>query len=74
MSLHLVRKLPSAVKLELGKSDGSGNFYRSREQFTETAGILDLDALPDHLPLVECGSSCSCSLECDNRITQRGVR
>ncbi|ORX35271.1 hypothetical protein BD324DRAFT_632132 [Kockovaella imperatae] len=47
-----------------------GNFY--------TLGpsghpILNLDAVPYRLPLVECGAHCSCSVKCFNRTTQRGV-
>jgi len=45
-----------------------GNFYSSGPG----AQLLDLDALPERLPLIECGS-CSCDGNCRNRVTQSGV-
>ena len=49
-----------------------GNFYSSASPGNDVT--LNLDALPARLPLVECGSGCSCSSGCTNRTTQLGVR
>nr|XP_019011956.1 uncharacterized protein I206_02793 [Kwoniella pini CBS 10737]OCF50737.1 hypothetical protein I206_02793 [Kwoniella pini CBS 10737] len=35
--------------------------------------LLNLEALPERLPLVECSPICPCSGNCANRLTQRGV-
>ncbi|OCF36309.1 hypothetical protein I316_02184 [Kwoniella heveanensis BCC8398] len=45
-----------------------GNFY------TPTILTLNLDALPERLPLVECSPACPCVKKCANRVTQHGVR
>ncbi|OXB33583.1 SET domain-containing protein [Cryptococcus neoformans] len=46
-----------------------GNFYSSTNP-----QILNLDALPNNWPLVECSPSCLCGSSCSNRVTQQGVR
>jgi histone-lysine N-methyltransferase SETMAR len=50
-------------------TDNQGNFYAYSGNDDEP-GRLNLDALPENMPLVECGPSCPCGLECLNRVTQ----
>jgi hypothetical protein len=58
---------------QVGDADYRGNFY-TNPGTTEVPGRLDLDALPNNHPLVECGSACPCSTGCSNRVTQRGLK
>jgi hypothetical protein len=53
--------------------DDQGNFY-THPGTSDEAGKLNLDALPQNMPLVECGPACPCGLECSNRVTQRGLK
>jgi histone-lysine N-methyltransferase SETMAR len=67
-------------------TDKSGNFYKyldtddesdaasSSSRPIDRVQILDLDGLPERLPLVECSPECGCGETCANRLTQRGVR
>jgi histone-lysine N-methyltransferase SETMAR len=53
-----------------------GNFYSDT---LEAPGglleqLLNLDALPERWPLVECSPDCLCAKRCGNRPTQAGVR
>lgn len=53
-----------------------GNFYSDT---LEAPGglleqLLNLDALPERWPLVECSPDCLCARACGNRLTQGGVR
>lgn len=50
-----------------------GNFY-THPGTVDEAGKLNLDALPQNMPLVECGPACPCGLSCSNRVTQRGLK
>ncbi|OCF75113.1 hypothetical protein I204_03962 [Kwoniella mangroviensis CBS 8886] len=51
---------------------GFGNFYTLPDAgFNQ---VLNIDALPERLPLVECSPQGSCAERCANRLTQRGVR
>jgi histone-lysine N-methyltransferase SETMAR len=52
--------------------DDQGNFYTDPGSADE-AGKLNLDALPQNMPLVECGPACPCGSSCSNRVTQRGL-
>lgn len=52
----------------------AGNFYRRPTSSTSQSQVLQLDALPENWPLVECGPECECNGACLNRETQRGVR
>ena len=54
-------------------SDNRGNFY-TQPGTAEIAGILNLDALPAKMPLIECGPACPCDDRCLNRVTQRGLK
>ncbi|WVW80275.1 hypothetical protein I302_102253 [Kwoniella bestiolae CBS 10118] len=51
---------------------GFGNFYTKPD--THFHQLLNLDALPERLPLVECSPQCPCFERCANKLTQRGVR
>ncbi|WVQ93650.1 hypothetical protein IAU59_000726 [Kwoniella sp. CBS 9459] len=56
-----------------------GNFYSppspsSGDQITRHHQTLNLYALPEELPLVECSPACPCAERCANRLTQGGVR
>jgi hypothetical protein len=53
--------------------DDEGNFY-CHPGTSDKAGKLNIDALPQNMPLVECGPACPCGLECSNRVTQRGLK
>jgi hypothetical protein len=53
--------------------DAEGNFYTDPGSADE-AGRLNLDALPQNMPLVECGPACPCGSACANRVTQRGLK
>lgn len=53
--------------------DDQGNFY-THPGSSDEAGKLNLDALPQNMPLVECGPACPCGMECSNRVTQRGLK
>ena len=53
--------------------DHQGNFY-THPGTSDEAGKLNLDALPQNMPLVECGPACPCGMECSNRVTQRGLK
>ena len=53
--------------------DHQGNFY-THQGTSDEAGKLNLDALPQNMPLVECGPACPCGMECSNRVTQRGLK
>jgi hypothetical protein len=53
--------------------DDQGNFY-THPGTSDKAGKLNLDALPQNMPLVECGPACPCGMECSNRVTQRGLK
>lgn len=54
-------------------TDYRGNFY-SYPGSDDSAGILNLDALPEKMPLVECGLACLCEEGCSSRVTQRGLK
>ena len=49
-----------------------GNFY-STSKPSDRPQTLNLKALPENLPLVECSPLCACALACANRLTQRGI-
>ncbi|WVF66006.1 hypothetical protein IAT40_000744 [Kwoniella sp. CBS 6097] len=56
-----------------------GNFYSVPPLISKDDRLrierqtLNLDALPEKLPLVECSPLCACSDRCANRVTQQGV-
>ncbi|WRT65809.1 uncharacterized protein IL334_002758 [Kwoniella shivajii] len=57
---------------------GYGNFYTTptyddtRQDWIEQR--LEVDALPERLPLIECSVHCPCAEGCSDRLTQTGVR
>lgn len=63
----------SPLTTERTITDDQGNFY-TYPGTAELPGILNLDALPANIPLVECGPTCPCDEGCSNRITQRGLK
>jgi hypothetical protein len=79
VSQHSVRRLYLLKRLD---TDQTGNFYihpgsgctPEEGDDNATPGRLNLDALPENLPLVECGPACLCGGSCSNRVTQRGLR
>ncbi|WWC88055.1 uncharacterized protein L201_002958 [Kwoniella dendrophila CBS 6074] len=54
-----------------------GNFYsisNDKSSSSSQRQVLQIDVLPERLPLVECSPSCPCYIHCTNKVTQRGVQ
>ncbi|WVO14683.1 hypothetical protein L204_102320 [Cryptococcus depauperatus] len=50
-----------------------GNFYSESGATENPQQLLNLDALPENLPLVECSPACTCYDQCAKKVTQGGV-